>query len=221
MDCEAFRDDLMDVLYGEADPATAHRFQEHQARCAACREEVSSLRRVRRELDGWVLAPGVASRVRPFLQPRYLAAAAAVLLAVSGGALVLAKGELRYPNGQVAFRVAAPASEVAELRQLLREQEARHEQALLELKAVRPASTASTDRDELLRELARLVRDSETKQTALFAASLNDLADRSETQRRVDFAQMSAGLSLLEGKMGMQNIKTTDLIGRVMASAGK
>lgn len=221
MDCDAFRDDLMDVLYGEADPATAHRFQEHQARCAACREEVSSLRRVRRELDGWVLAPGVASRVRPFLQPRYLAAAAAVLLAVSGGALVLAKGELRYPNGQVAFRVAAPAPEVAELRQLLQEQEARHQQALLELKAVRPASTAPTDRDELMREVARLVRESETKQTALFAASLNDLADRSETQRRVDFAQMSAGLSLLEGKMGMQNIKTTDLIGRVMASAGK
>jgi hypothetical protein len=221
MDCEAFRDDLMDVLYGEADTATAHRFQEHQARCASCREEVSSLRRVRRELDGWVLAPGVASRVRPFLEPRSLAAAAALLLAVSGAALVLAKGELRYPNGQVAFRVAAPAPEVAELRQLLREQEARHQQALLELKAVSPASTAPTDRDEVMREVARLVRESETKQTAIFTASLNDLSDRAETQRRVDFAQMSAGLSLLEGKMSMQNIKTTDLIGRVMASAGK
>jgi hypothetical protein len=51
-----------------------------------------------------------------------------------------------------------------------------------------------------LREVARLVRESETKQTAIFAASLNDLADRTETQRRVDFAQMSAGLSLLEAK---------------------
>ena len=53
MDCDAFRDDLMDVLYGEADPATAHRFHEHQARCAACREEVGSLRRVRRDLARW------------------------------------------------------------------------------------------------------------------------------------------------------------------------
>jgi hypothetical protein len=223
MDCEAFRDDLMDVLYGEADPATAHRFQEHQARCAACREEVSSLRRVRRDLDGWVLAPRVASRVRPFLKPRYLAAAAALLLAASGGALVLAKGELRYPNGQVAFRAAGPAPEVAELRQLLREQEDRHQQALLDLKAARPADAAArADRDELLREVARLVRESETKQTALFAASLNDLADRTETQRRVDFAQMSAGLSILEAKTGVQNAKTTDLIGRVvLASQGK
>ena len=219
MDCDAFRDDLMDVLYGEADPPTAHRFQEHQARCAACREEVSSLRRVRRDLDGWVLAPRVVSRVRPLLQPRYLAAAAAVLLAVSGGALVLAKGELRYPNGQIAFRVAGPAPEVDDLRRLLREQEGRHQQALLELKAAQPASAAPADRDELLREVARLVRESETKQTAIFAASLNDLADRTETQRRVDFAQMSAGLSILDAKTDVQNMKTTDLIGRVVQAS--
>src|SRR5688572_2401464 len=191
MDCDAFRDDLMDVLYGEADPATAHRFQEHQARCVACREEVSSLRRVRRDLDGWVLAPRVVSRVKPLLRPRYLAAAAAVLLCVTGGALVLAKGELRYPNGQVAFRMAAPAPEVAELRQLLQEQEARHRQALLELRASHPAGApAPGDRDELLREVARLVRESETRQSAAFTASLNELADTTARQRRVDFAQM-------------------------------
>jgi hypothetical protein len=223
MDCEAFRDDLMDVLYGEADPATAHRFQEHQARCAACREEASSLRRVRRDLDGWVLAPRVASRVRPFLRPRYLAAAAAALLAVSGGALVLAKGELRYPNGQVALRAAGPAAEVAELRQLLREQDDRHRQALLELKAARPAAAAApADRDELLREVARLVRESETRQAATFAASLNELADTTARQRRVDFAQMSAGLAILEANIGMQNVKQNDIIGRaVLASQGK
>lgn len=223
MDCEAFRDDLMDVLYGEADPATAHRFQEHQARCAACREEVSSLRRVRRDLDGWVLAPRVASRVKPLLRPRYLAAAAAVLLSVTGGALVLAKGELHYPNGQVAFRLAGPAPEVVELRQLIRDQEERHRQALLELGATRPAAaTAPGDRDELLREVTRLVRESETKQSAVFAARLNELEDRSETQRRVDLAQMSAGLSYLEGKTGLQALRTTELMGRVVqASQGK
>jgi hypothetical protein len=223
MDCDAFRDDLMDVLYGEADPATAHRFQEHQARCAACREEVASLRRVRRDLDGWVLAPRVASRVKPLLRPRYLAAAAAVLLSVTGGALVLAKGELRYPNGQVAFRVASPAPEVAELRQLLREQEERHQQALVELRTAQPASAAAPgDRDELLREVARLVRESETRQSVAVAASLSELADRTETQRRVDLAQMSAGLSYLEGKTELRAARTTELMGRVvLASQGK
>jgi hypothetical protein len=223
MDCDAYRDDLMDVLYGEADPATARRFQEHQARCAACRDEVASFRRVRRDLAGWVLAPRVASRVKPLLQPRYLAAAAAVLLSVAGGALVLAKGELRYPNGQVAFRLAAPAPEVAELRQLLREQEERHQQALQQLRNAHPVSaSAPADREELLREVARLVRESETRQSAAFAAGLNDLADRTETQRRVDFAQMSAGLSLLESKTGLQAARTTELMGRVvLASQGK
>jgi putative zinc finger protein len=222
MDCDAYRDDLMDVLYGEADPATARRFQEHQARCAACREETASLRRVRRDLDGWVLAPRVASRVKPLLRPRYLAAAAAVLLSLAGGALVLAKGELRYPNGQVAFRVAAPAPEVAELRQLLREQEARHQQALVELRTAQPASAAAGDRDALLREVARLVHESETRQSAAVAASLSELADRTETQRRVDFAQMSAGLSLLESRTGLQAARTTELMGKVvLASQGK
>ena len=222
MDCDAYRDDLMDVLYGEADPATARRFQEHQARCAACREEAASLRRVRRDLDGWVLAPRVASRVKPLLRPRYLAAAAAVLLSVAGGALVLAKGELRYPNGQVAFRVAAPAAEVAELRQLLREQGERHQQALLELRTAQPASAAAGDRDALLREVARLVRESETRQSAAFTASLNELADTTARQRRVDFAQMSAGLAILEANVGMQNVKQNDIIGRVvLASQGK
>jgi hypothetical protein len=213
----------MDVLYGEADQATAHRFQEHQAHCAACREETSSLRRLRRDLDGWVVTPRVAPRVTPLLRPRYLAAAAAVLVSVAGGALVLAKGELRYPNGQVAFRVAAPAPEVAELRQLLREQEARHQQALVELKTARPASAvAAPDRDELLREVARLVRESETRQAAAFSAGLTELQDRTETQRRVDLAQMSAGLSYLEGKTGLQAARTTELMGRVFqASQGK
>jgi hypothetical protein len=223
MDCDAFRDDLMDVLYGEADPATAHRFQQHQAGCASCRDEVSSLRRVRRDLDGWVLAPRVAARVKPLLQPRYLAAAAAVLLAVSGGALVLAKGELRYPNGQVAFRAAGPAPEVAELRQLIRDQEERHQQALQEIRTARPAGASPlADREQLLLEVARLVRESETRQTAAFAASLEEVQDRTDTQRRVDLAQVSAWLSVLDGKTELRAARTADLMGRVvLASQGK
>lgn len=223
MDCDAFRDALMDVLYGEADPATAHRFHEHQARCPACREEMSSLRRVRRDLDGWVLTPRVASRVKPLLRPRYLAAAAALLLSVTGGALVLAKGELHYPNGQVAFRIAPPAPELAELRQLLREQEERQQRELAALKgSVRPASAPPGDRDDLLREVASLLRESEARQTAAFTARLGDLQDRNQAQRRVDLAQVSAWLSVLEGRTELRTAHTTELMGRVFqASQGK
>src|SRR5262245_26367098 len=97
MECDAYRDDMMDVLYGEADAAAAQRFGEHQAKCAACREEVASLRRVRRDLTGWALAPRLRPRWPAFLSVGRLAAAAAVLLSVGGGALVVANGELRYP----------------------------------------------------------------------------------------------------------------------------
>ena len=119
--------------------------------------------------------------------------------------------------------MAAPAPEVAELRQLLREQEERHQQALVALRTAQPASAAAPgDRDELLREVARLVRESETRQSVAFAASLNELADTTARQRRVDFAQMSAGLSTLEASLGIQNAKQNDIIGRVvLASQGK
>lgn len=225
MDCDAYKDDLLDVLYGEADPATNRRFQEHQARCAACREEVSSLRRVRRDLDGWVLAPRAASRMKPLFRPQFLAAAAAVLMSVTAGAVVVTKGEIHYPNGQLAFRLAQPSQEVAELRQLVREQEERHQRALADLRgAAQPAAASPSgpaDRDELLREVARLVRESETRQAAVFKASLGDLEDRSQSQRRVDLAQVSAWLSVLEGKTELRAVKQTELMGRMFQASSQ
>ena len=222
MECDAFREDLMDVLYGEADPATAHRFNEHQARCAACREEIASFRRVRHELDGWAIAPKRRLTL-PALRPVRWLAAAAGLIAAAGGALVLARGEIRYPNGQVALRLAAPAEEAAELRRLLAEQEARHQQAIADLRAstLRPASASpdALEREALLEEMRRLIKQSETRQAAAFAAGLTELEERSQAQRRVDMAQMGAGLSYLEGKTGLQAARTTELMGKVLQAS--
>jgi len=222
MECDAFREDLLDVLYGEADPATAHRFNEHQAQCAACREEIASFRRLRHDLDGWAVAPkrrlAFPARLRP---ARWLAAAAGLVAAI-GGATVLAKGEIRYPSGQVLLRLAAPAEDAAELRRLLAELQARHEQAIADLKAtaVRPAAAqASLDQEALLAEVRRLLKESETRQAAAFAAGLSGLEERSQAQRRVDMAQMSAGLSYLEGKTGLQTARTTELMGKVLLAS--
>jgi hypothetical protein len=222
MECEAFREDLLDVLYGEADPATAHRFNEHQAQCAACREEIASFRRVRHELDVWAIAPRRRLTLSALRPARWLAAAAA-LVAAAGGALVLAKGEIRYPNGQVALRLAAPAEDASELRRLLAEQEARHQQAIAELRAyaVRPASAGAgaIDREALLEEMRRLIKQSETRQAAAFAAGLTELDERAQAQRRVDMAQVGAGLSYLEGKTGLQAARTTELMGKVLQAS--
>jgi hypothetical protein len=57
MECERFRDDGLDVLYGDADAATIRRVDEHHAVCASCRDEMAALRRVRRDLAAWELPP--------------------------------------------------------------------------------------------------------------------------------------------------------------------
>lgn len=222
MECDAFRDDLLDVLYGEADTATAHRFNEHQARCAACREEIASFRRVRHELDGWAVTPKRRPALSAVFRPLRVAAAAAAVLAVIGGALVLAKGEIRYPNGQVAFRVGAPAEDASGLRRLLAEQEERHQRAIAEVKAAAPRPATGEpafDQAALMVEIRRLVKESEARQAAVFTAGLTELEERAEAQRRVDLAQVGAGLSYLDGKTGLQAARTTELMGKVLLAS--
>jgi hypothetical protein len=222
MECDAFREDLLDVLYGEADSATAHRFNEHQARCAACREEIASFRRVRHELDGWAVVPRRRLALPAGFRPLRMLAAAAGLLAMVGGAVVLARGEIRYPNGRVALRLATPAEDTSEWRRLLADQEARHRQAIAELKAstIQPvARDESLDREALLAEIRLLIKESETRQAAAFTAGLTELEERSQAQRRVDLAQVGAGLSYLEGKTGLQAARTTELMGKVLLAS--
>lgn len=223
MECDAFRDDMLDVLYGEADTETARRFNEHQALCAACREEIGSLRGVRHELGGWALAPKRRLTVPLVLRPAQWLAAAAGLVAALGGAVVLAKGEIRYPNGQVALRLSAPADDATELRRLLADQQQRHERDLAALKAsfeARPvAASPSIDRDALLAEVRRIVKESEGRQAAVMTASLGELEERSDAKRRVDMARLGAGLSILEGKTGLQAARTTELMGKVLLAS--
>ena len=55
MDCDAIRDDMLDVLYGEGGEAAVRRVEAHQAGCAECRRELASLRRLRGDLAQWRL----------------------------------------------------------------------------------------------------------------------------------------------------------------------
>lgn len=223
MECDAFRDDLLDVLYGEADVETARRFNEHQARCAACREEIASLRGVRHELGGWALAPKRQLSLRFAGRPAQWLAAAAGLIAALGGGVVLAKGEIRYPNGQVALRLSAPAEDTADLRRLLGEQQQRHERDLAALKASFEARSAPAgtplDREALLAEIRQIVKQSEARQAAMMTASLGDLEERSEARRRVDQARVDTGLSMLEGKTSATVARTTELMGKVLLAS--
>ena len=64
MDCEAFRDDMLDVLYGEGGEAAVRRLEAHQAGCGDCRRELAALRRLRGDLAQWQLPHALHSEPR-------------------------------------------------------------------------------------------------------------------------------------------------------------
>jgi len=218
MDCDAFRDEMMDLLYDEAAPAVARHLDEHQAACRACRDELSSFRRLRRDLASWRTPPdlGRAPRRRSLSHP-YLAMAAALLLLVAGG-LAVRGSELRYEQGRFAFRLGQAADSSA-LSAALAAQEERHRREVDALRAA-VAASARTDED-MLRRVQRMIEESEARQATLVSAGLTRLEDRAEARRQYDLAQIGAGLSYLDGKAGLQAARTTELMGHVLQASQK
>jgi len=220
MECQALRDEMMDVLYGEASAEQERRLAEHLALCAPCRAELSGFRDLRRDLAEWQL-PALGA-LKPAFAARRLAlwlAAAAGLLLATGAALGLSGSEFRYEQGRVAFRLGRGP----DVQQLLAEQQARHARELAALKASfgQASPTPGHDDSALLQSLQQVVRESEARQAQRFSASLKELQARTEDQRRYDLARVSAGLSYLDGKTGQHVARTSELMGYVLQAAEK
>jgi anti-sigma factor RsiW len=218
MDCqrvgdEALQADKMDALYGEADATARARVETHLAGCAACRKEMAALGGVRRDLRAWTLpASRPAFTPRGVVLPRWLAAAALLLIGL-GGTLGV--------TGYVSLRRALAAQEA---RAALLEQQHRDAVRALEASFGRPA--AARDTAVVLAGLdARIderLRESEARQVARLDSRLAGWKEREEAQRRVDMAQVAAGLSYLDGRHGQQLARTNELMGYVLeASAQK
>jgi hypothetical protein len=223
MECEGFRDDGLDVLYGEADAATIRRVDEHHAACASCRDEMAALRRVRRDLAAWDLPAAVAPQRPPARRPLAWLATAAAVVAALGAGLVLSGTELRRDPVGLTLRWGPGAGET---ETLMARQEARHRAEMAALRAeLQPAAVVALGRpgseEALLRRIQELIRESEARQDARVTARLAALSDRAETQRRYDLARVSAGLSYLEGKTGQDVVRTTELMGQVLQASQK
>jgi len=204
MDCErhedeALRDGMMEVLYGEADAAVRARVEAHLAGCPACREEMSALRAVRRDLAAWKQpAPARPSFTpRGVLLPHWMAAAALLLLGF---------GATLGATGYVSLRRALAAQE-ARAAQLERQQ--RETARALDAQALVASLDARID--------ARL-RANESRQGELVRQALAGWEDRAEAQRRVDMARVAASLSYLDGRHGEQLARTNALMNYVLAS---
>lgn len=201
MDCEATRDDLMDVLYGEADAVAEARVERHLERCPSCRDELGAFRAVRTELAAWQ-APASAPLVRRRFAWPALARAAVVAIAFGGGAFLA-----RAPYGGLEARLAA--------------QEERHRQEIAALRATLAAAPARAADEATLRLVAEMIRQSEARQASAFEATLADFRQRTEAQRRHDLARVSAGFAYLDGRTLQDAARTNELMGYVLQASQK
>jgi hypothetical protein len=208
MDCSVFRDDMMDVLYGEADAEVADRFEAHRGACAACRDELQSLEAVRRDLQSWD-TPAVRSP-RRFFAPawRSWTAAAAVLFAFTSGLLV-ARTEVQVQDGSLQVRFAPASQAPTDVRADLVRHEVREQLAALKQGA--PARV-STEQAASLQEVQEMIRASEARQTVLLRSGLSELWQTAEARRREDIARISAGFSYLESKSAGDVARTNELM---------
>ena len=213
MDCEAYLDQMLDLLYGEAGDAARRAVEDHQARCASCRDEMAAFKRLRRDLQTWNV-PAPARPRRAVAWWPGLAAAAAVLMAL-GTVAGLSGGELRHDASGWSLRVGRPGTD---LQARLDEQEKRHRVEIEQLRASL-VTPAAPDRQALLAAAEELVQRSEQRQEARLQEALARMGEHYDAQRRYDLAQVSAGMSYLEGKAGLHAARTTELVGQVLMAS--
>jgi hypothetical protein len=215
MECAKLRDDTLDVLYGEADPEAYRRVHEHLLACEDCREEMASLRRLRRTLGEWHVPQPSTPRSRSMSWPALGLAAAAALLLCVGAAFGLSGSELRFEEGRFAFRLGrGPDVE------RLAEQQAAQQEQIRSVQAKMEQPDPVWERD-LLRHVEVLVRASESRQTLLLGTSLAELSEETRAQRRYDLARVAASLSYLEGSQGQQLARTSELMGYMLQASEK
>ena len=212
MTCESFREDLVSVLYEEeTDAATQERFRIHADDCASCREELAALRGVRSSLRSWRLPASPSTIVmRHWQPPRWawtLAAAASLVIAL-GASLRLSGAQVRFDAGPLSFAVGQDPRDV---EQLIAEYDARHRAELRELTT---GLTPVVDEPQVMRRVQQMIRTSESRQLEMLDAAWEDFTVRSEAQRRLDLARVSAGLTYLDRRTG----EHAELIGYVLDS---
>jgi hypothetical protein len=135
-----------------------------------------------------------------------------------GGTFALRGSELRYEAGRVSFRVGPQADEP--IRRLIEEQDARHQQEMAALRAslTVPASAAAVPSRA---EVEAWIRASEARQSEQLLARFAEFKERSDSERRLDMARVSAGLSYLDGKNGQHVARTSELMNYMLQASYK
>ena len=206
---EALQGDKLDVVYGEADVAARERVHAHLAQCPACRDELTALRGLRRDLAAWRLPEARQRRApRGFVVPRWLAAAAL---------FVLGFGATLGASGYVSLRRA-----VAEQQARADALEARQRESQRSLTgAPGQADGSAAFLAQLDARIDERLRSSQTRERESFERQFAAWQERADVRRRADMAQVAASLSYLDGRHGQQLARTNELLGYFLQASDK
>ena len=212
MDCERIGDerlqaDKMDLLYGEADADVRARLEQHLAGCAACRGELSGLSGLRRDLAAWQLPrQRPAYTPRGLVVPRWLAAAAALLLGMS------------LPLATTAWLTTRRALAEQQARADGLERQQQRTQLALERALAQPQPVIDEGALQRLvdQRVAEQLRTTELRQSQRLDTRFAEWRGRLDAQRRVDLARVAEGLSYLDGRHGQQLARQNELLSYVL-----
>jgi cell division protein FtsB len=206
---EALQGDKLDVLYGEADVAARERVHAHLELCPACRDELTALRGLRRDLAAWRLPEARQRRAqRGFVVPRWLAAAAL---------FVLGFGATLGASGYVSLRRAVAEQQArADALEVLQRESQRSLQA-----ALGQADGGASFLAQLDARIDERLRSNETRERESFERRLAAWQERADVRRRADMAQVAASLSYLDGRHGQQLARTNELLGYFLQASDK
>jgi Putative zinc-finger len=240
LSCEAFRDDIIALLYDDGDPKERIRAREHLAQCVPCRTEYSDFKGIRKVLGGWTLPVAAAlphspARASSSWFPASLAAAAGIVLGI--GVAVAGRGFLFPASAKETVAASASVNPTAvgqsvsynQIQDLLEQQEARHRAEIADLKqtlarvaeAAPQAGATRTISSMSPTTLETLLKASEERQARMFEARLAGLRNESELQRQYDMAQIAAGLAYIDSRTGADAARTSELMKNLVRVTAK
>jgi hypothetical protein len=221
-DCESRRPELVPFLYGELDGPVRAALEQHLLDCAACRDELTSLRDTRELLGRWQVSPAaddpraLARTIRELASPASAPAPAAV--------------RARVPRRRLVRLVAALSGVAAALLFVLSLLGARASytdgrfELSLALPGAAPASFAPLAPAELEQHLRRIAAQEVAAHVADLEQDQQTLVERLVRMNREEFLRLTRAVDLaraqdqrLWGERFALLARESDLQGEVLA----
>lgn len=233
-------DALLDYLYEEGDPAERLKIAEHLQECAPCSIAVLEFQNIRGMLRDWTppaaelgfrivrdagTQPGANTDDRtrswpswgwiPSMhQPRWVQAAAAVLLFAAG--MAVSQIQMNYGNGQLTLSLrqadAQPGTPTARVASDIFLPAPNPVPVNVGHDVMQGQSAASMDTEQLLQRVRAMIDQSEQRQQRELALRISQVATEEHTQHQADLLRIQQNLGQQQDDLMNYVVRTTGVV---------